>query len=142
MTTLDQPLSHDFDPAVRPQDDLFGYVNGAWTASVVIPDDRAVYGSFDVLRDEAELNVRAIISDAADADAPEGSDQRKIGDLFASFMAQDAIEAAGVTPLQPLFGQVDAVADRDGLVRLFGELARKGVGGPLGFGFTVDRGNP
>ncbi|MEO6205920.1 MAG: M13-type metalloendopeptidase, partial [Mycobacteriales bacterium] len=95
-----------------------------------------------VLRDEAELNVRAIISDAAQAAAEAGTEQRKIGDLFASFMAEDAIEAAGATPLQPLLAQVDAVADRDSLVRLFGELARKGVGGPLGFGVTVDRGNP
>ncbi len=142
MTTIDRPSTHDFDTTVRPQDDLFGHVNGAWTATVQIPEDRAVYGSFDILRDEAEVNVRAIIEEAAATPSEDGSEQRKIGDLFASFMAQDAIEAAGVTPLQPLLAQVDAVTDKDGLVRLFGELAPQGVGGPLGFGVTVDRGNP
>lgn len=142
MTTIDRPATADFDPTIRPQDDLFGHVNGAWAASVTIPEDRAVYGSFDILRDEAEVNVRAIITEAADSGAPEGSDERKIGDLFASFMDEDAIEAAGVTPLQPLLALVDEVTDADALVGLFGRLARKGVGGPLGFGVTVDRGNP
>ena len=130
MTTIDRPSTHDFDTTVRPQDDLFGHVNGAWTATVQIPEDRAVYGSFDILRDQAEVDVRAIIEESAEADAPAGSEQRKIGDLFASFMAEDAIEAAGVTPLQPLLARVDAVTDKDGLVRLFGELAPQGVGGP------------
>ncbi len=142
MTTIDRPSTHDFDTTVRPQDDLFGHVNGAWTATVQIPDDRAVYGSFDILRDQAEVDVRAIIEESADAAAPAGSEQRKIGDLFASFMAEDAIEALGVSPLQPLLARVDAVNDKDGLVRLFGELAPQGVGGPVGFGVTVDRGNP
>ena len=142
MTTLDLPVTHDFDPTVRPQDDLFGHVNGSWSATVEIPDDRAVYGSFDMLRDEAEVNVHTLIEEAAAADAPEGSEQRKIGDLYASFMAQDAIEAAGVSSLEPLLAQIDQVTDEDALVRLFGELAPQGIGGPLGFGVTVDRGNP
>ena len=29
------------DPGTRPQDDLFGHVNGTWLTSHVIPDDRA-----------------------------------------------------------------------------------------------------
>ena len=39
------------DPAVRPQDDLFGHVNNHWLQTVEIPADRGRYGAFDVLRD-------------------------------------------------------------------------------------------
>ena len=142
MTTTELPPTHDFDTTVRPQDDLFGHVNGPWIAAAQIPDDRAVYGSFDVLREEAEQNVRAIIEAAAASGGPKGSETQKIGDLYNSFMDAEAIEALGVTPLQPLFDRIDAVEDRESFVRLLGEFMPLGVGGPVAFFVTVDRGNP
>ena len=142
MTAIDRSSTYDFDHDTRPQDDLFGHVNGAWASTAVIPEDRAVYGSFDILREEAEHNVRAIIEDAAASDAPAGSDERKIGDLYASFMDEATIEALGTTPLRPLLDQVDGVADREALVYLMGELIGLGIGGPLGMRVAVDRGDP
>ena len=35
-----------FDKAVRPQDDLYRYVNGGWLAQTEIPADKASYGGF------------------------------------------------------------------------------------------------
>src|SRR5690625_6998311 len=49
------------DSTVRPQDDLFRHVNGTWLKTVDIPDDRATYGAFVVLVEEAEKAVREII---------------------------------------------------------------------------------
>ncbi|HUR49181.1 MAG TPA: M13-type metalloendopeptidase [Acidimicrobiales bacterium] len=142
MTTLERPMTHDFDPTIRPQDDLFGHVNGAWVAAVEIPEDRAVYGSFDILRDEAEENVRAIIEEAAASGGPAGSDMQKVGDLYSSFMDAEAIEARGAAPLQPLFDRIEGVEDRESFVRLLGELMPFGVAGPVGMRVGVDRGNP
>src|SRR5262245_8210925 len=76
----------------RPQDDLYRYVNGRWLRDTDIPDDKAVYGAFHELADAAEANVRAILEEAAASDAPEGSDERKIGDLYASFLDEEAAE--------------------------------------------------
>ena len=135
-------ITSDFDTAIRPQDDLFGHVNGAWAATVEIPEDRAGYGSFDILRDAAEANVRTIIEQAAEAKAERGTELQKIGDLYASFMDADAVEAAGATPLRPLFDKIAGITDRESLVTTLGELSRMGVGGPLGMGVAVDRGNP
>ncbi len=142
MTTIERPVSHDFDPTIRPQDDLFGHVNGAWASTAEIPEDRAVFGSFDRLRDESERDVRAIIEEAAASAAAEGSERRKIGDLYTSFMDEAAVEAAGVDPVRPFFDQVNAVSDRDELVHLLGSLTALGVGGPLGVRVGVDRGDP
>ena len=47
------------DPAVRPQDDLFGHVNGTWIRETEMPADRGRYGSFDRLRENAEEQPRA-----------------------------------------------------------------------------------
>ena len=54
----------ELDPAVRPQDDLFRHVNGQWIDRTEIPADKARYGSFYVLAEEAEQAVRAIIEAA------------------------------------------------------------------------------
>lgn len=70
------------NPAVRPQDDLFAHVNGQWLDTYEIPADRAVDGAFRTLYDRAEVDVKTLIDEAAAADAPEGSEQRKIGDVF------------------------------------------------------------
>ena len=132
----------EFDTSIRPQDDLFGHVNGIWLKTVEIPADRAGYGSFDILRDAAETNVRTIIEQAAAAKADKGTELQKIGDLYASFMDADAVEGAGAGPLQPLFDKIASITDRESLVTILGELSRMGIGGPLGMGVTVDRGNP
>ncbi|MGI4896739.1 MAG: M13 family metallopeptidase [Janthinobacterium lividum] len=131
------------DPTVRPQDDLFRHVNGRWLATTEIPDDRAVDGAFVRLRDESEAECHAIVEAAAassaDGSVETGSVGQKIGDLFASFMDTDRIEALGATPLDPQLAAVDAVTDLAGLVRQFGAFERSGVGGP--FAYWVDTDN-
>ena len=61
------------DREVRPQDDLFGYVNGGWVARPQIPSDRVLHGTFRILADDAEQHLRAIVEEAAAADARPGA---------------------------------------------------------------------
>ena len=84
------------DDAVRVQDDLFTHVNGQWLDTYEIPADRAVDGAFRTLYDQAELDVRKIIQAASATDAAPGTDERKIGDLYTSFMDEAAVEAAEI----------------------------------------------
>ena len=115
------------DPDVRPQDDLFAHVNGRWLATTRIPEDRGRYGTFDVLRETAEEHVRAIIEEVA-AGAPEpGTVAAKVGDLYASFMDEEAVEALGVGPLADDLERVRAVSDADDVVALTGGFGRSGV---------------
>jgi putative endopeptidase len=114
------------DPDTRPQDDLFGYVNGRWLRTHEIPDDRAQDGAFRALRDRAEEDVRAIIEEAAAGAAEPGGDAKKIGDLFRSFMDLERIEAAGVAPLRPLLDEVTNADDRSGLAAVLGRRQREG----------------
>nr|HRD13949.1 peptidase M13 [Mycobacterium sp.] len=88
-------LSH-VETSVRPQDDLFGHVNGRWLAEYQMPGDRATDGAFRTLYDRAEEQVRELIMQAAAAAAPPGTDEQRIGDLYASFMDADAVEHRGV----------------------------------------------
>ena len=110
------------DPAIRPQDDLFSHVNGKWLQTHVIPDDRAQDGAFRELYDKAERDVRAIIEQAA---GEPGTDERKIADLYASFMDVERIEALGTAPLRPLLDEVMTAADKAALAAVLGRRQRE-----------------
>ncbi len=125
-------LSH-VEAQVRPQDDLFGHVNGRWLAEYTIPGDRATDGAFRTLYDRAEEQVRELITSAAGA---AGSDEQRIGDLYASFLDADAVERRGVQPLLDELARIDAAADPTALAAVIGGLQRTGVGG--GFGLYID----
>ena len=111
------------DRTIRPQDDLFRYVNGAWLDTIEIPGDKSRYGSFDMLRERSEADVRAIIEDAA-AGRVTDPDARKIGDYYTAYMDSARIERLGIAPLQPDLDRLDAVASKAELMRYFADNAR------------------
>ncbi|MGV0656334.1 M13 family metallopeptidase [Mycolicibacterium thermoresistibile] len=129
------------DPAVRPQDDLFGHVNGRWLAEHEIPADRAADGAFRELYDRAEQQIRDLIEEAAQAGAPAGTDQQRIGDLYASFMDEQTVNRLGVRPLLDELATIDAAADRTELAAVLGALQRTGVGGGAGAYVNTDAKN-
>ncbi|WP_286274726.1 M13 family metallopeptidase [Mycobacterium antarcticum] len=124
------------DDDARPQDDLFGHVNGRWLADYDIPADRATDGAFRLLADRAEEQVRDIIIEAAAADADPDTDEQRVGDLYGSFMDVDTVARVGVAPLLDEIATIDAAADRNALAAVLGGLQRTGVGG--GTGLYVD----
>lgn len=128
----------DGDPAVRPQDDLFGHVNGGWLQRTEIPDDRARYGSFVVLAETAEAQLRAIIEAAAAKESEPGTPARKVGDLFASFCNEGQVNALGPEPLQADLAAVRSVSDVRELQRTIGSLQRKGSGGAIALFVSTD----
>jgi putative endopeptidase len=117
------------DAGARPQDDLFGHVNGRWLTDYAIPADRATDGAFRLLADRAEEQVRDIITEAAAANGAEGTDPQRIGDLYASFMDTDTIAALSVRPLLDELAGVDSAMTPTELAAELGELQRTGIGG-------------
>ncbi|WP_029111799.1 M13 family metallopeptidase [Mycobacterium sp. URHB0044] len=124
------------DPAARPQDDLFGHVNGRWLKDYDIPADRATDGAFRLLADRAEEQVRDLITEAADLAAPAGTDEQRIGDLYASFMDTETVARIGLRPLLDELAVIDGATTPDALAQVLGGLQRTGVGG--GTGVYVD----
>lgn len=130
----------ELDPSIRPQDDLFRHVNGKWIDRTEIPSDKARYGSFYVLAEEAEKAVRDIIVEAQDADP--GTEERKFGDLYASFMDEERAEELGATPLAPMLASIDEVTSIDGALAELGRLERTGITGFAQLFVDNDPGNP
>jgi len=129
MTSRSGLNLHHIGPSVRPQDDLFAHANGIWLAETEIPADRGRYGSFDMLREQAQADVRAIIEEVAQGSPEPGTVAAKVGDLFASFMAEEHIESLGMSPLQHDLDRVAGITTAADLMRVLGELAREGVTG-------------
>ncbi|MEU6991149.1 M13-type metalloendopeptidase [Streptomyces sp. NPDC046465] len=128
------------NPEIRPQDDLFGHVNGVWLDTEKIPEDRSSWGPFVQLADTAEQQVKTIIQElAAQASADPGAaseDARKIAALYASFMDEETIAARGLAPAQPLIDEVVALRDTRELAAFLGRFER--IGGSGLFGSYID----
>ncbi len=129
------------DTDARPQDDLFGHVNGRWLADYDIPADRATDGAFRYLYDRAEEQVRDLITEASSSDTGPDTDQQRIGDLYASFLDEDAVERRGAQPLLDELATIDNAADADALAAVIGALQRTGVGGGVGVYVDTDSKN-
>ncbi|ORW84488.1 peptidase M13 [Mycobacterium sp. IEC1808] len=129
------------DANTRPQDDLFGHVNGRWLADYDIPPDRATDGAFRALYDRAEEQVRDLIVEASEQGAAEGTDQQRIGDLYASFLDEDTVERRGVQPLLDELAVIDDCADTAALAAAVGALQRTGVGGGVAMYVDTDAKN-
>lgn len=130
----------EFSSDIRPQDDLYRHVNGAWLARTEIPGDKARWGSFHLLAEQAEKDVRTIIEESQDAE--DGTLARKIGDMFASFMDTERIDAAGITPLAETLAEIDAIDDIPAFLRTVGTYDRDGRAHLIGFYVDGDPGNP
>ncbi len=117
------------NPDIRPQDDLFGHVNGTWLDTTEIPSDRSAWGSFTTLADAAEEHVRQIIEELAQTSHEPGSNAQKIGDLFASFMDEERVEALGAEPIRADLEKLGALTDKRELAAFMGSLERQGGGG-------------
>jgi putative endopeptidase len=129
------------DADARPQDDLFGHVNGRWLTEYEMPADRATDGAFRSLYDRAEEHVRDLITEAAASGAAPGTDEQRIGDLYASFMDEETIARRGVAPLLDELAAIDAADSPAALARVLGSLQRTGVGGGTGLYVDTDSKN-
>jgi len=130
----------ELSDTIRPQDDLYRHVNARWLERTPIPADKARYGAFHILAERAEEAVRAIAEECRTA--PQGSEARKVGDLYASFMDVGRLEALGAEPIADALAEAAAVASVDEFTALVGRLERGGVPGFLGLGVEVDPGDP
>jgi predicted metalloendopeptidase len=132
-----------FDKSVRPQDDLFQYVNGGWLAKTELPADRAIYGTFVQLSDKAEADLYALIEDlGGDKNKKPGSTAQQVGDFYASFISEAKVNAAGATPLKAHLAEIDALKTPAAMAELAGKLSMMGLPGPVGGFIEADAGDP
>src|SRR2546423_9994926 len=117
------------EATVRPQDDLFRSVNGAWLESAEIPKDRPSYGAFYALGDKAEEDVHAILEVASKGTNAPGTNAQKVGDLYAAFIDEARVNELGFRPIASELAAIEAIATKKDLVVRLAELQKIGVPG-------------
>ncbi len=117
----------NMDTAIKPGDDFYHYANGNWIKRTEIPADRGGIGVFSSLEDLSNKRTADLIEEAAKSSAPPGSGQRKIADLYNSYMDEAGIEAKGITPLRPHLDAIAAIKDKTDLAHVLGEGLRADV---------------
>jgi putative endopeptidase len=110
------------DRSVKPGDDFFEFANGSWDRSFAIPADKSSFGPFDRLDELSKERVRLIIEKAAAAHAPNGTPAQQIGDYYAAYMDEAAIEAHDLAPAQEDLERIGAAKSRADVARLFGSI--------------------
>jgi predicted metalloendopeptidase len=128
----------NFDRSVRPQDDFFRYVNGAWLKRTEIPADASSWGAFGELRERSRDALHGILEEAAKSNAADGTEPRKVGDLYASYMDTARVERQGIAPLAGEMRTIAALRTPAQLPATFAHFARLGVQTPLGVGVGQD----
>lgn len=124
-------LLENMDTSIKPGDDFHSFVNGAWMARTEIPADKASYGAGFIVHEKNEDNVRLIIQEAAEGDFPVGSDEQKVGDMYASFLDREARNALGLKPLAGELARIDAINNVKDLPAYFGRASTYGYGSPF-----------
>jgi len=129
----------NFDPTCKACDDFYQFVNGGWIASHEIPAKYGAYGSLTAMSERNRDVLHETLEAAAkNTTAAAGTNEQKIGSFYRSCMNETAIEAAGITPLQPELAKIDAIADVNALVVESAHLRTIGVGTLFNSGSTQD----
>jgi len=119
------------DPSIRPGDNFFAHVNGKWVEEFELPADKSNYGTFTMLRDKSQEDVKAIIDMAATGDFATGTDEQKVGDLYKSYLDMETRNTRGIEPLQPEHDRIAAISSRDELAEYFAGAIQRGYGMPF-----------
>lgn len=127
-------------PEISPARDLYLHVNKTWIDDHPIPDDKSMYGAFSLLAEAAEKHVHAIVEEAMEA--PEGSQERKVGDLYRSFMAEDDIEQRGLDPLVERLEPIRQAETHDDFLQVMARYETKGIAGVVDLFVDNDPGQP
>jgi predicted metalloendopeptidase len=127
----------NLDKTCKPCDDFFQFAMGGWMKNNSIPPEYSTWGSFTVLADKNQHALRQILESTEKANAPAGSNEKKIGDFYASCMDTAAIEAAGVKPIEASLQRINSAKNERELQVLVARLQMQGV--PVMFRFSSNQ---
>jgi len=139
VSTTDKGLDISLmDKSVRPQDDFYSYVSGTWMKTAKIPSDKPTWGSFNKLADDTDNNSMTILNSLLKDKFAEGSEGKKIQDLYATYMNMQKRNADGIKPIQENISKIDAIKNLTDLQNYLASVTKEGDNAFYSWGVYAD----
>jgi len=128
------------DSSVKPGDDFFLFANGSWIKKTEIPPEYSRWGAFNELieRNNDSLHTIAEKASQTKVDPKLAPETQKVGDYYVSGMDEQSVEAARTTPLAEEFQKIDAMKDRQDVLKEIAHLHSIGINAFFNFGSGQD----
>jgi putative endopeptidase len=117
----------DMDISVNPAADFDNYANGGWKKRFPIPDEKSRFGSFDLLMDTGEVQVKNLISEIATQKHDARTVAQKIADFYNTGMDTAKIESEGIAPIQALFDQIRSIQNKTDVMNVVATFHTRGI---------------
>lgn len=118
----------NLDTTVAAGTDFFRYACGRWNDSHPLTAEYSRYGSFDMLAETNQKQLRELIESFASQTNEPGSQGQKIGDLYTLAMDSVKLNSDGVAPIKAQLDKIAAISDRKQIVPMIAEMAYDGIG--------------
>ncbi|WP_088328727.1 M13 family metallopeptidase [Lacimicrobium sp. SS2-24] len=129
------------DESVKPGDDFFMYASGNWYENFEMPADKTRYGAFTALADRSEEQVKSIVEELAAASDLSG-EEKLIADFYNAYMNVEAVNQKGISPIEPLLDDIEALKSTEELPAVFGNAWLTGTSTPIWSGMWYNRLDP
>ena len=126
------------DTTVDPCVNFYQYACGKYLKQNPIPADESSYGQFNEIYDQNQLVLKAILEKASAGGPGRSPNEQKIGDYYATCMNVEAVNQAGLKPLQPLLDRIAALKSKEELPEITAYLDSIGVNTLFSFGSDQD----
>jgi len=126
------------DKSVRPQDDFYSYVSGTWMKTAKIPSDKPTWGSFNKLAEDTDNNSMTILNSLLKDKFADGTEGKKIQDLYATYMNIQKRNADGIKPIQANINKIDAIKNLKDLQNYLTSVTKDGENTMYGWGVDAD----
>ena len=125
------------DKSANPCDNFYQYACGNWLKNNPIPADESSWGTFNVLFERNQTELRKILDDAQAHQSRSALDQ-KIGGFYQSCMNEEVIQQRGTEPLQSELERIRHISNQQELVDEVARLQDRGIDAFFGFGSSPD----
>ena len=132
----------NLDSTYLPGTDFYMFATGGWQKAHPLTDEYSRYGSFDVLQENNNKQLRELIEGVAAQQNEKGSVAQKIADLYNSAMDSVALNEHGLDEMEAFLAcdgyQTSAKITQDWLKQVWPKMLRQGVDGLMGFYIGAD----
>lgn len=129
----------NIDSTVSPANDFFKFATNGWAKNNPIPDEYSRWGTFEELYEESYAILNTILEETKKNDSAEkGSETQLVRDFYIAGMDTLKIESDGLTPLNKELEIIDAVANRQDLIKAAAYLNTVGHSPFFSFYIGVD----